>query len=148
MRGTIFLVGALVLGCQGAPPAPPSTDDDEAAIRQVMRGFDSAWNARDTVALREYIEEGAVQVLVGPAHVFEGRSAILAALDGYYQRFYAEYHMTAQQLWISGDLAVVLASDSITASPVAGGDTTRSAGKGLMAFRRGSDGRWRLVATN
>jgi hypothetical protein len=41
-----------------------------------MQGFDSAWNAADTVALREYLEED------------------------------------------------------------------------LMAFRRGADGRWRLVATN
>lgn len=148
MRFMIFFIGALALGCQGALPAPPSTAEDEAAIREVMREFDRAWNARDTVALREHVEESAVQVLVGPGQVTEGRSAMLAAWDGYYQRFHSEYHMTAQRLWISGDLAVVLESDSITASPVGGGDTIRSAGKGLMAFRRGADGRWRLVATN
>lgn len=144
----IFLVVALAVGCQGSLPAPPSTDDDEAAIRQAMLGFDSAWNARDTVALREYVEEGAVQVLTGQGQVTQGRSAMLAAWADYFERFHSEYHMTAQQLWISGDLAVVVESDSITASPVAGGDTTRAAGKGLMAFRRGSDGRWRLLATN
>ena len=148
MRAMVLLGAALALGCQTPPPAPPSTADDEAAIRAVMQGFDSAWNAADTVALREYLEEDAVQVLVGAGQVTEGRSAVLAAWADYQRRFHSEYHMTAQQLWISGDLAVVLESDSITATPVAGGDTTRNAGKGLMAFRRGADGRWRLVATN
>jgi ketosteroid isomerase-like protein len=113
-----------------------------------MRGFDIAWNARDTVALREYVEEGAMQVLSSQGEVSEGRSAMLAAWSDYFQRFHSEYHMTAQKLWISGDLAVVVESDSITVTPVAGGDTVRSAGKGLMAFHRGSDGRWRMLATN
>ena len=147
MRVMIFWIGALAMGCQGPPPASRSTDD-QAAIREVMQAFDNAWNEQDTVALREYIEEGAVQVLVGAGQVTEGRSAMLASWAEYYQRFDSEYHMTAQQIWISGDLAVVLESDSTTASPVAGGETTMSIGKGLMAFRRGSDGRWRMVATN
>ena len=148
MRAMVILGAALVLGCQTPSPAPPSTADDEAAIRAVMQGFDSAWNAADTVALREYLEEDAVQVLVGAGQVTEGRSAVLAAWADYFQRFRSEYHMTAQQVWISGNLAVVVESDSITATPAAGGDTTRSAGKGLMAFRRDADGRWRLVASN
>lgn len=148
MRGMIVLVGVLAFGCTGGSPARPSIAEDEAAIRAVMQGFDSALNAADTMALREYLEEDAVQVLVGAGQVTEGRSAVLAAWADYFQRFHSEYHMTAQQLWISGDLAVVVESDSITATPAAGGDTTRSAGKGLMAFRRGVDGRWRMVATN
>lgn len=148
MRAMVFLGTALALGCQTPTPAPPSTADDEAAIRAVMQGFDNAWNAADTVALREHLEEDAMQVLVGADQVTEGRSAVLAAWADYFQRFHSEYHMMAQRLWISGDLAVVVESDSITATPAAGGDTTRSAGKGLMAFRRGADGRWRLVATN
>jgi uncharacterized protein (TIGR02246 family) len=148
MRAMVFLGTALALGCQAPTPAPPSTADDEAAIRAVMQGFDNAWNAADTVALREYLEEDAVQVLVGASRVTEDRSAMLAAWADHFQRFHSEYHMTAQRLWISGDLAVVVESDSITATPAAGGETTRSAGKGLMAFRRGADGRWQLVATN
>lgn len=148
MRSMVIFGTALALGCRTPSPAPPSTAEDEAAIRAVMQAFDSAWNAADTVALREYMEEDAVQVLVGAGQVTEGRSAVLAAWADYFQRFHSEYHMTAQRFWISGDLAVVVESDSITATPAAGGDTTRSAGKGLMAFRRGADGRWRLVATN
>ena len=148
MRRLIYLVGVLCLGCQGAQSASPSTDEDEAAIRVVMQSFDSAWNTQDTVGLRKLVEEGAVQVLTGQGEVTEGRSAMLAAWADYFRRFHSEYHMTAQQLWISGDLAVVLESDSVTATPITGGDTVHGVGKGLLVFRRGSDGRWRLVATN
>lgn len=148
MRHRSLLIAALALACQTPSATPPSSTADQAAVREAMLGFDRAWNARDTVALRDYVEEDAVQVLVGPGQVIDGRSAMLAAWAGYFQRYHSDYHMTPQQVWISGDLAVVVESDSITAVPVAGGDTTRSVGKGLLALRRGSDGRWRLLATN
>lgn len=148
MRVTIALGTLFALGCQAAPSAAPDAAADKVAIRNAMLAFDSAWNAADTLALRELVEEDAVQVLVSQAQVTEGRSAMLAAWAGYFERFDSEYHMTAPRIWISGDLAVLVESDSITAIPGAGGDTVRAAGKGLMAFRRGADGRWRMLATN
>jgi uncharacterized protein (TIGR02246 family) len=55
-----------------------------------------------------------------------------------------ECRSNIQEITVSGDLAVCWNLLEVFFTPIEGGDTRKHAGNVLTAFRRGSDGQWRI----
>ena len=149
MRAMVLLLAAAALGCEAQIPAESSDiTDDEAAIRAVVSGMNSTWNAGDLAGNLDYVDEGAVQVSSGEEPIGEGKAVLAALWEDYAERFDSEMHTTMQHIWVSGDLAVAYGTSSITESPRAGGEATQTTSNVMWAFRRGPDGRWLYLASN
>jgi uncharacterized protein (TIGR02246 family) len=55
-----------------------------------------------------------------------------------------ECRSNIQEITVSGDLAICWNLLEVYFTPIEGGETRKHAGNVLTAFRRGSDGRWRI----
>src|SRR5271168_5290623 len=55
-----------------------------------------------------------------------------------------ECRSNVQEITVSGDLAVCWNLLEVSFTPIEGGETRKHAGNVLTAFRRGSDGQWRI----
>ncbi len=144
MRRTWLLVVALIItaACQ---PASEASDPaaDEAAIRAVLQGLETTFNAGDIDAMAEYVDGDMVSLapgippIRGEAANRQGWEEGLATMD-------VEWHPTTEQVWVSGDLAVAWGHSTSTGGPK-GGEVAQVRSKDVRVFRRGSDGVWRML---
>jgi ketosteroid isomerase-like protein len=132
-------VTAIGVGCAG--PAPTT---DEAGVRAAIGSLRTAVNAGDTTAFFALTADDfevfppGVEPLKGAAarELFRGMFAQTApSLEPF----------THEELEVSGDWAMQRYSFRLTLRPNAGGAATTDVGSGLHIWRRGPDGRWRLV---
>ena len=144
MRRTWLLVVAMVFlsACQ---PAQETSDPaaDEAAIRAVLQGLETTWNAADLDANAEYVDSDMVSLPPGEPAII-GEAANRQAWDEHLATMDDEWHPTAEQIWVSGDLAVAWGRSTGATGPK-GGEVTESSGKNVWVFRRAGDGVWRMV---
>ena len=143
MRRIWLLVAALIIpaACQPTSEASDSAAD-EAAIRAVLQGLETTWNAVDLDANAEYVDSDMISLPPGEAPIRGG-----AANRQEWGEFLAanadEWHPFPEQIWVSGDLAVAWGRTTSFGGP-RGGEATESSGKNVWAFRRGEDGVWRM----
>ncbi len=116
---------------------------DEAAIRAVLQGLETTWNAEDLDANAEYVDSDMVSLPPGEPAII-GEAANRQAWDEHLATMDDEWHPTAEQIWVSGDLAVAWGSSTGLTGPN-GGEVTEFSGKNVWVFRRASDGVWRMV---
>ncbi len=126
-------------------PAPEASDPaaDEAAIRAVLQGLETTWNARDLDANAEYVDSDMVSLPPGEPPI-SGEAANRQAWEEMVATTDDEWHPSPEQIWVSGDLAVAWGR-SIGAVGPKGGEVTEFSDKNVWAFRRGSDGVWRML---
>jgi len=138
------------VGCSHASdataPAPAqSADDVRAAIAAQNAEFARAIKAKDTAALTHLFTEDGV--LLTPAgtivkgwpeleRTWVDRLSTVTFLDG---------GITTQYLEVHGDTAVETSRIAWTIQRGDGPPVTRT-GRALTVWRRGSDGRWRMLA--
>ena len=146
-----LIVGVLLsAGCAHTPPTDaPASPDEVAAVRAAITAqnaeFARAFKAKDAAALTDLFTEEAV--FISPAGGFvKGRKDIephwadrlskITVLDG---------GITTQYLDVHGDTAVESSRIAWTFQRPDGTQITR-AGRALTVWRRGSDGKWRMLA--
>lgn len=74
-----------------------------------------------------------------------GQDAIRPWLEGYLAAFDARWEKTNLEFVVAGDWAFEQYAYRSAVTPKGGGDTVRDTGKGLIVWRRGSDGVWRVA---
>ena len=144
MRRTWLLVVALIIPMAFQPaPEPSDPATDEAAIRSVLQGLETTWNAGDLDANAEYIDSDMVSLPPGEAPV-QGEATNRQRWEELLATMYVEWHPVPEQIWVSGDLAVAWGRATSLVGPK-GADLTEYNSKHVWAFRRGSDGVWRML---
>jgi len=150
MRFEKLLVGALLCaGCAHGPADVPATAEDVAATRAAISAqnveFGRAFKAKDTAALTRVFTEDAVflspagTIVKGSAEIephWAERLSKITVLDG---------GITTQYLDVHGDTAVETAKFTWTVQRADGTQITRT-GRALTVWRRGTDGKWRMLA--
>lgn len=74
-----------------------------------------------------------------------GKDEIRPWLAGYIEAYDARWEKDELEFVVAGDWAFEQYAYRSTVTPRAGGDTARDTGKGLIVWRRGSDGVWRVA---
>jgi len=150
MRIRKLLIAALLCAaCAHTPADGAATAEDAAATRGAISAqnaeFGRAFKAKDTAALTQLFTEDAV-FLSPTGTIVKGRAEIephwvdrlskITVLDG---------GLTTQYLDVHGDTAVETAKFTWTVQRADGTQLTRT-GRALTVWRRGSDGKWRMLA--
>ena len=114
-------------------------------VEQCVAELDAAFNRGDIESVLDHYEDAAV-VMVAPDRSISGKDNLRA----FFELFMTSgstakqdrMHVTAQ-----GDLALYLSHWTLT-TPVPGGPAGEQHHVATSVFRRGIDGRWRLVIDN
>ncbi|MCA9736400.1 MAG: DUF4440 domain-containing protein [Gemmatimonadota bacterium] len=140
LGGLALVVGS---GC-GRGPAPSSTDPaaDSAAIVAASRAFSDAYVDGDTARLAELYTEDAL--VLPPGRTVQGRAAIQRYFGPGPRRANLAHAMTSERLDVQGDLATDVGEWSNTWR-IGEEEAQTASGRYLVVWRRGPDGRWRMV---
>ena len=116
---------------------------DVQAIKDTQPTFDKAWNAgnAEAVASGFYTADATKMEPNKPAVV--GRDAIRALLQKYSDQFSQEGRNVAEDVRVSGDLAVARGTFEGKENLKAGGYSAQFKGKWITAFQRQPDGSWK-----
>jgi len=148
MKIRMRLLGVLLsVGCAHSPADGPSTADEaaaRAAISAQKAEFARAFKAKDTPALTHLFTEDGVFISPGGSivkgwaelepHWVEGLSKVTAVDGG----------ITTLSLDVHGENAVETSRISWTFQGADGTQLTRT-GRAITIWRRGSDGKWRIL---
>jgi len=117
---------------------------DVQAIKDTCPAFDKAWNAGNAQAVvtGSYTNDAMRMEPYQPALV--GNDTIRASIQKYFDQFSEDGRSVAEDVRVSGDLAVARGTYEGKASPKAGGDSVQFKGKWIGAYQRQSDGSWKL----
>jgi uncharacterized protein (TIGR02246 family) len=117
---------------------------DHAEIRRTTAKLLAAVNASDHERLLAvWADDG---VLMPPNRTaVQGRPALAAYFKERFSATRFHFAFTSSEIQLAGDVAFERLAYVVTAWPVAGGQATKDAGKGLHVYQRQPDGAWRLV---
>lgn len=118
-----------------------TTNEAEAALLAASRAFSRAFVQGDTATLRDLYTEDAV--LFPPGREVRGRDAIVRWFAPSPGRTHLGHAMTSSSLEVRDDLAVDVGVWS-NRWRVGDGPEREAAGRYVVTWRRGADGRWRI----
>lgn len=151
--GTALLIAGWsisVSGQSGQNPAPTAvgslSKDDDRAVRQVVAGFEVAWNAHDMTALARLFREDAEWVnIVGMPCC--GRDEIMAAHTAFHQTTFKNHEYrtdTVETRLLAPGGAVAVATESVEGFTTSGGHVRPPARDRLSyVLVKGPDG-WKI----
>jgi uncharacterized protein (TIGR02246 family) len=116
---------------------------DEQAIRDVHTTWIDAVNAGDLVTLLALMAEDVV--FLNPGHAPFGRDGFPAGFSAAHQQSRIRCISELENVVIAGEVAYTISTDSLSAIPRAGGESTELAGHRLTLYRKQPDGRWLLA---
>ena len=144
---TILFLSLLIPACQpAAEPVEeaPSTEADEAAIREVMHQIQDVWNAADLEGvLAEFAQDLVIMSPEEPALL--GKETLRNALEGLLEQNTIVWNFTIEDIQISGDLAFVRGESTGSTTEKESGETEEEESKGVFILQRESDGTWKIV---
>jgi uncharacterized protein (TIGR02246 family) len=119
------------------------TDEhDQQQIRAVIDAWGEASSAGDLTAQLHLMTHDVVFLTPGRAPM--RRDEFVAGFRAMTEIATIECRSNVQEITVSGDLAVCWNLLEVSFTPIEGGETRKHAGNVLTAFRRGSDGQWRI----
>jgi uncharacterized protein (TIGR02246 family) len=120
----------------------PTDDQDAKQIRALIDAWCEASAAGDLPALFNLMTHDVVFLTPGRAPMRRDEFAVQfrAAIE----MVTIECRPNVQEITVSSDLAVCWNLLEVSFTPIEGGETRKHAGNVLTAFRRGSDGQWRI----
>ena len=135
----LVILALLAFGCGQKVNAPA----DVQTIKDTQPSFDKAWNAgnADQVVSGFYTADAIRLEPYQPALV--GQDAIRTALQKFFDQYASEGRNVAEDVRISGDLAVARGTYEGKNSLKAGGNSVEDKGKWITAFQRQADGSWK-----
>jgi uncharacterized protein (TIGR02246 family) len=132
-------VALLALGCAQKLNDPA----DVQAIKDTQPAFDKAWNTGNAegVASGFYTPDAIRMAPNEPA--FANKEAIQSSLQKIFDLYTSEGRNVAEDVRVSGDLAVARGTFEGKSSLKAGGYSIQEKGKWVTAFQRQPDGSWK-----
>ena|SRR5271168_5118206 len=115
---------------------------DEQQIRALIDTWCEASAAGDLTAQLNLLTPDVVFLTPGRAPM--RREEFAAQFRAAIAVVKIECRSNVQEITISGDLAICWNLLEVFFTPIEGGETRKHAGNVLTAFRRGSDGQWRI----
>lgn len=143
MKATFAVTLSLLLLLFSACAQKVNNPADVQAIKDTQPAFDKAWNAGNAEALASgfYTADAIVMDPNQPALV--GKDAIRASLQKYFDQYSEEGRDVAEDVRISGDLAIARGTGEGKSSLKAGGYSTQFKVKWITAYQRQADGSWK-----
>ena len=138
--GAILIAVALVaFGCTQKVNAPA----DVQAIKDTAQTFDKAWNAGNAEAVVSgFYTPDAIRMDPNQSALV-GKEAIRTSLQKYFDQYTSEGRDVAEDVRVSGDLAVARGTYEAKSTLKAGGYSAPDKGKWVGAFQRQADGSWK-----
>lgn len=141
-RGLGWLVLAMALAAATSADADSATD--KAAIRERLQHWTAAFNARDAAGTCDLFAPDLVYSV--PQMIHGTRESMCTNLTKLFDtpRLQLHYDTPAiHEIIISGDVAIVRLTWTLTTQTGAGRDVTKEEGRDI--FRRQLDGRWSIA---
>jgi uncharacterized protein (TIGR02246 family) len=141
---TVYAVILSVLLLLLSACAPKVNDPaDVQAIKDTQPAFDKAWNAGNAEATASGFYTADAMRMDPNQPALVGKDAIRASLQKYFDQFSEEGRNVAEDVRISGDLAVARGTSEGKSSLKAGGYSAQFKSKWMTAFQRQPDGSWK-----
>jgi uncharacterized protein (TIGR02246 family) len=116
---------------------------DERAIREVHSTWIDAVNAGDLVCLLGLMADDVVFLNPGQAPV--GRDGFPPGFSAAHQQARINCVSELEDVVVVGEVAYTLSRDSLSVTPLVGGEAMRFAGHRMTVYRKQPDGRWLLA---
>jgi uncharacterized protein (TIGR02246 family) len=116
---------------------------DERVIRQVHSTWIDAVNAGDLARLLGMMADDCCFLHPGRAPL--GRDEFSTGFSAAHQQSRINCISELEDVVVVGEVAYTRSRDSVSATPIAGGEATRFAGQRLTIWRKQPDGRWLLA---
>jgi uncharacterized protein (TIGR02246 family) len=124
-------------------PQPSEQDEQDAQqIRALIDAWCEASAAGDLTAQLHLMTHDVVFLTPGRAPM--RRDEFAAGFRAMMELATLECRSNVQEITVSGDLAICWNLLEVSFTPIEGGETRKHAGNVLTAFRRGTDGQWRI----
>jgi uncharacterized protein (TIGR02246 family) len=120
----------------------PTAEQDDQEIRALIDAWCEASAAGDLTAQFNLMTHDVAFLTPGRAPM--RRDEFAAQFRAAIEIVKIECRSNVQEITVSGDLAVCWNLLEVSFTPIEGGETRKHAGNVLTAFRRGSDGQWRI----
>jgi uncharacterized protein (TIGR02246 family) len=119
-----------------------TAEQDEQQIRALIDTWCEAAASGDLTAQLNLLTEDVVFLTAGRAPM--RRDEFAAGFRAMMEVASIKCRSRVQEITVSGDLALCWNLLEVSFTPIEGGDTRKHAGNVLTAFRRGTDGQWRI----
>ena len=116
---------------------------NEREIREVHSTWIDAVNAGDLDGLLTLITDDVV--FFGPGQSPVGRDGFAANFSAAHQQVRIRCISELEEVVVVGEVAYTRSRDSLSVSPLVGGEESRLAGDRLTIYRKQPDGRWLLA---
>ena len=120
----------------------PTDEQDAQQIRALIDAWCEASAAGDLIAQFNLMTPDVVFLTSGRAPM--RREEFAAGFRAMMEIATLECRSNVQEITVSGDLAICWNLLEVSFTPIEGGETRKHAGNVLTAFRRGTDGQWRI----
>jgi uncharacterized protein (TIGR02246 family) len=117
---------------------------DERTVREVHSTWIEAVNAGNLARLLTLMADDVV--FLNPGREPFGRDGFSVAFPAAHKQFRIRCISELEEVVVvAGEVAYTRARDSLSAAPIAGGETMQLAGYRLTVYRKPPDGRWLLA---
>jgi uncharacterized protein (TIGR02246 family) len=116
---------------------------DERAIREVDAAWIDAANAGELDRLLATMTDDVV--FLNPGQESVGRDGFSTKFSAAHQQLRICCVSELEEVVVVGEVAYTRSRDSLSVSPLAGGEESRLAGDRLAVYRKQPDGRWLLA---
>jgi uncharacterized protein (TIGR02246 family) len=120
----------------------PTDEHDQQQIRAVIDAWCEASSAGDLPAQFQLMTPDIVFLTAGRAPM--RRDEFATGFRAMMEVAAIKCRSRVQEITVSGDLAVCWNLLEVSFTPIEGGQVRKHAGNVLTAFRRGTDGEWRI----
>ncbi len=142
----LVLTGLPWLALPGAALATDTTTDtaaDVAAIRAAAADWIRIYKSGDLDALLTLYTADPTVALHGKP-VLRGREAVRNFFAPGIGKAEVSFSIDVETIEVHGDVAHLISKYWMSATPPEGGDSFTDAGRSLLIYKRGADGRWRI----
>ena len=116
---------------------------DERAIREAHSTWIDAVNAGDLVRLLTMMADDVV--FLSPGQAPSGRDGFSAVFPAAHRQARIHCGSELEEVVVVGEVAYTWSRDSLSVTPLAGGEAMQLAGHRLTVWRKQPDGRWLLA---
>ena len=118
-------------------------DEDLQAIHKLRDEWKAASDARDVNKILSLITDDAV-ILAPNSPPIVGKKAVESMYKMALNMYKIEQNFIYEEIHVQGDWAYAWGQDEAIMTPLAGGETVRAKGYGMMIMRREADG-WKYA---
>jgi ketosteroid isomerase-like protein len=122
------------------PTAQPHCQLDPDLLR-AHQAYEAAINSNNTDRVMAMYDQDAM-ILQPDDKLVAGHDNIRKWVDGYFTTFKTQWTKVVTMNWVSGDFGFDQGHDTAVDIPRAGGDPIRSDCKGILIYKRQTNGEW------